>query len=269
MSDGDKKKTARREAQQGDRRTPTATIPGAAPGSVPDTGRRGDVASATDADVADFVAKLRDLPKAAAGHRGRLIFAMDATMSREPTWDLALGLQGDMFRAVKEIGGLDVQLVYYRGAGECRSSKWVSDTDHLARLMRSVSCVGGYTQVGRVLSHIAAERDAGQVSAAVIVGDAFEEDIDTVCGKAGEVAIAGVPVFMFQEGRDATAERAFREIARLTKGAWCRFDHGSADQLRALLTAVATYASGGRAALERLADARGGGGACALIAQMK
>ena len=66
--------------------------------------------------------------------RGRLIFAIDATASRQPTWDLALGLQADMFRAVKEVGGLDVQLVYFRGFGETRASKWVSDPEALARL---------------------------------------------------------------------------------------------------------------------------------------
>ena len=36
-------------------------------------------------------------------------------MSRQPSWDLALELQADMFKAVKAVGGLDVQLVYFRG----------------------------------------------------------------------------------------------------------------------------------------------------------
>ena len=75
--------------------------------------------------------------------RGRLVFAMDATMSRQPTWDMALALQADMFQAVKAVGGLDVQLVYFRGAGECRASRWVSDPDALAALMTRVTCAGG------------------------------------------------------------------------------------------------------------------------------
>ena len=57
---------------------------------------------------------------------------------------------------------------------------------------------------------------------------------------------------MFQEGHDAVAEQAFREIARLTGGAWCRFDPGAAAQLRELLRAAAAYAAGGREALLRL-----------------
>jgi len=72
-------------------------------------------------------------------------------------------------------------------------------------------------------------------------------------------------VFLFQEGADARAAAAFREIARLTKGAYCRFDAGSAAQLRELLSAVAVYAAGGRQALEALS----GRGARALLQQLK
>ena len=173
-------------------------------------------------------------------------------MSRQPTWDMALALQVDMFTAVKAIGGLDVQLVYFRGAGECRASKWVSDPDALSALMTQVTCAGGYTQIRKVISHARAEAARGPVSALVYVGDCMEEDIDDLCGRAGELALLGVPVFLFQEGFDLRAERAFREIARLTKGAYCRFDAGSAAQLKELLAAVAVYAAGGRKALAAL-----------------
>ena len=223
----------------------------------------------SDRDVAQFIARMKSLaPKSAAG-RGRLIFAMDATMSRQPTWDMALGLQADMFRAVKEVGGLDVQLVFFRGAGECRASKWVSDPEALARLMTTVSCQGGYTQIRKVLSHARQEAEKRKVNALVYVGDCMEEDVDDLCGRAGELALLGVPVFLFQEGYDAKAERVFREIARLTRGAYCRFDAGSAAQLRELLSAVAVYAAGGRAALERLGHQGAGRGARLLLAQMK
>jgi hypothetical protein len=72
---------------------------------------------------------------------------------------------------------------------------------------------------------------------------------------------------MFQEGSDPAAEAAYREIARLTGGAWCRFDAGSAAQLRELLRAAAAYAAGGRDALKRLA--KNASGAAALLGQMK
>ena len=204
-------------------------------------------------EIDDFLAQVRSMkPAESQGPRGRMIFAMDATMSRQPTWDLALGLQADMFRAVKAVGGLDVQLVYFRGFGECRSSKWVGDPDALARLMSKVTCRGGYTQIGKVLTHARRECDAQHVSALVYVGDCMEEDIDHLSALAGELGLLGLPVFLFQEGFEPTAETAFREIARLTRGAYCRFDAGSADQLRELLAAVAVYAAGGQKALEDL-----------------
>jgi hypothetical protein len=223
---------------------------------------RGEVASspghalpaskASDAEVADFVRRMKELAPASATGRGRLIFAMDATMSRQPTWDMALALQADMFTAVKAVGSLDVQLMYFRGNGECRASRWVSDPDALAHLMARVTCAGGYTQIRKVLSHAREESGRKPVNALVYVGDCMEEDIDDLCGRAGELALLGVPVFLFQEGADGRAERAFREIARLTKGAYCRFDAGSAAQLKALLSAVAVYAAGGRKALAAL-----------------
>ena len=228
---------------------------------------------ASDGEVADFVARMRNLPQQTAAGRGRLVFAMDATMSRQPTWDMALSLQADMFDAVRDVGGVDVQLVYFRGHGECRASKWVSDPAALSRLMTTVSCQGGFTQIRKVLTHASSETATRKVNALVYVGDSMEEDVDELCGRAGELALAGVPVFLFQEGHDGRAERAFREIARLTRGAWCRFDAGSAKQLRELLAAVAVYASGGRKALQALADqgqGQGRGhGARLLIEQMR
>lgn len=224
--------------------------------------------AASNAEVAAFIAKMKTLAPARSGDRGRLIFAMDATMSRAPTWDMALKLQGDMFGAVKEVGGLDVQLVYFRGTGECRVSKWVSDPDALARLMTSVSCHGGLTQIGKVLTHALDESKKRKVNALVYVGDCMEEQVDRLCARAGELALLGVPVFLFQEGDNAAAERAFREIARLTKGAYCRFDRGSARQLRELLTAVAVYAAGGRKALTDLSAEKGGAGARLLLEQL-
>jgi hypothetical protein len=224
--------------------------------------------ASSDDDVAEFIRQMKSVaPSATDGRRGRLIFAMDATMSRQPTWDMALKLQADMFIEVKAIGGLDVQLIYFRSYDECRASKWVSDPEALARLMTSISCLGGFTQIRRVLTHARREAERQRVNALVYVGDCMEEDIDHLAALAGELGLLGVPAFMFQEGADAKAETAFREIARLTKGAYCRFDTGSAQQLRELLRAVAAYAAGGRKALENFS--KGGGQGRLLLEQLK
>lgn len=224
-------------------------------------------AQSSAADISAFLNKVKSLETSEpTGARGRLIFAMDATMSRQPTWDMALGLQANMFAAVKAVGGLDVQLVYFRGFGECRSSKWVKDPEALAGLMTQVSCRGGHTQIERVLKHARKETNQAKVNAMVYVGDCMEENVDDLAAIAGELGLLGMPVFLFQEGREPGAEMAFREIARLTGGAFCRFDAGSASQLKELLSAVAVYAAGGRKALENYSGA--GGGARALLEQL-
>lgn len=214
----------------------------------------------SDADVAAFLERVRTAPNlnAGGGRRGRLIFAMDATASREPSWDQACQIQGEMFEATAALGGLDVQLVFYRGFGECKSSKWTSDSMQLATLMTSVRCRAGRTQVGRILKHAKSETEREKVNALVFVGDSFEEDIDAVCHTAGELGLLGVPAFMFQEGPNPVAEKAFREIARLTNGAYCPFDAGSAQQLKDLLAAVAVYAAGGQKALADYGRRTGG-----------
>jgi len=225
-----------------------------------------DAVSASD-EIAAFVAKARAMSPHAGGARGRLVFALDATMSRQPTWDMACHLQAEMFRETAALGSLDIRLVYYRGLNECRASGWISDSAKLAALMSRIDCRGGNTQIGRVLSDTRREAVASGVRALVFVGDAMEEPVDALCAKAGELGLLKVPAFMFQEGQDATAEQAFREIARLTGGAWCRFDPGAAAQLRELLRAAAAYAAGGREALQRLAQSAGG--AARLLGQMR
>ena len=221
----------------------------------------------TSEDIAAFVAKAKAMSPFASAGKGRLVFALDATMSRQPTWDMACALQADMFREAASLGSLDIRLVYYRGLNECRASGWISDSAKLAGLMGTIDCRGGNTQIGKVLSEARREAAASGVRAVVFVGDAMEESVDDLCVKAGELGLLKVPVFMFQEGHDVVAEQAFREIARLTGGAWCRFDPGAAAQLRELLRAAAAYAAGGREALLRLS--RNDRGAANLLEQIK
>jgi hypothetical protein len=190
--------------------------------------------------------------------KGRLIFAIDATMSRQPTWNRATRIQSDMFEVAQSIGGLAVQLAHFRGHGEFRASDWTASATVLANRMRDVTCRPGFTQLCRVLMHAADEARQTKVGALVYVGDAFEESADAAIAEAGRLALLGVPAFMFHEGDDPHAASVFREIARLTKGVYARFDSGAARQLRDLLTAAAIYATGGEVALREHAEKKGG-----------
>jgi hypothetical protein len=170
-----------------------------------------------------------------------------------------------MFQEVAAAGGLDMQLVYYRGLGECRASRWISNPEQLAKTMSQITCNAGTTQIEKILAHAAKETKLLRVNALVFVGDAMEENPDKLAHAAGELGRLGLPAFMFQEGAARDVERVYREIARLTYGAYCRFDPGAARQLAELLRAVAAYATGGLTALAARRDT----GAVKLLAQLK
>jgi hypothetical protein len=216
--------------------------------------------SSSDAQVAEFLRKVAATPAITpnTSNPGRLIFALDATASRQPTWDKACQLQGEMFAEAAALGGLAIQLAWYRGFNEFGASPWLTEAPEMLRRMSSVFCLGGMTQIERVLDHVIEETRYHRVNALVFVGDCMEEKVDRLCAKAGQLGLLGVPMFIFQEGRDPVAAEAFRQMAHLSHGAYCPFDTGSARQLRDLLNAVAIFATGGRQALEDFGRRRGG-----------
>lgn len=213
--------------------------------------------TSTTRDIDAFLKRAAKLPTLVQT-KGRLIFAIDATLSRQPTWNRATEIQSDMFAVAQSIGGLAVQLVYFRGMGEFQASEWTASATALANRMRDVTCRSGFTQLRRVLAHATAEARQTKVGALVYVGDCFEEEMDSVVAEAANLAMLGVPAFMFHEGDDPRAAAAFREVARLTKGVYARFDSGAARQLRELLMAAAIYATGGAVALREHAKKKGG-----------
>lgn len=184
--------------------------------------------------------------------KGRLIFALDATASRQPTWDSASRLQAEMFSSTREIGQLQVKLCFYRGYDELRSSTWYEDADKLIHAMSAVQCRAGQTQIGRLLNHalkLQQNQQQGSIQALVFIGDCIEESLDQLCHLAGQCGLLKLPLFLFQEGHDPVASDGFAQMARLSSGAHCRFDLNSPERLKELLSAVAIFATGGAAAL--------------------
>lgn len=235
-----------------DRKVPTAS------GKAAPTNRADNQPPSNRAEIDAFLRRIATAPAPRPQGRGRLAFAMDATASREPSWDQAAQIQGDMFRETEALGGLDVQLIHYGGYGNFAAGPWTGKSADLLRRMEQVRCLGGRTQIEKVLLHVLAETKGKKVNALVFVGDCMEEDVDRLCDLAGQLGLLGVPMFLFHEGDDVTASRAFRQMARLTGGACCRFDASSARQLRELLSAVAVYAAGGRKALADYGRRTGG-----------
>jgi hypothetical protein len=214
-------------------------------------------------EIEQFLQKSKAITQFVA-KQPRLLFAVDATASRQPTWDTACHLQQEMFLATRRIASLAVQLCYYRGFQEFSASPWLTDSEALAQLMGRVRCEGGHTQIARLLRHAQREHRKTTIRAVVFIGDAMEENPDTLCQLAGQCGLLKLPLFLFQEGRMRNVERTFRTMAKVSGGAYARFDAGSADMLASLLGAVASYAAGGHTALENQA----GAGARLLLEQL-
>lgn len=184
--------------------------------------------------------------------RRRLILGIDATGSREMTWQRASQWHGELFQSAERDVGLQVQLCYYRGQSEFVASDWQQDPDQLRRDMNAVSCLGGHTQIARLLRHALAQCSDHPVSALVFIGDAMEESSEVLFELASRCQAQGLPLLLFQEGYDPIVKHCFAEMARLSGGAHLRFNQSSARRLRECLQAAAAFAGGGVAALKSL-----------------
>ncbi len=181
----------------------------------------------------------------------RIMFALDATASRQPTWDMACSLHAELFLAAREVGEVAVQLLFYRGLAELKKSPWITSKQRLLDLMQRVYCSGGMTQIARLLKEATKEAAKHPVKAFIFVGDCFEESEDEVLALAGQLSLLNTPVIMLQEGGFPEATSAFSKIAQLSGGAHLPFASGSAEHLRRLLGAAVNFAVGGRERLEQ------------------
>ena len=211
------------------------------------TDKKSTLPTSSKGEVAAFLDQVAKMP--AQSGDARLVFALDATASRQPTWDIATELQADMFKTAGSLGGLSLQLCYFRGLGEFFSSDWHSSGKELLPIMTGIQCQAGATQLAKVLRHALKENEKRRIKGLVFIGDAMEENLDLLAQTAGKLGLLNVPLFMFQERGDPATRAAFMELCRLSGGAYSQFDAASAAQLRELLQAVAIYAAGGIKAL--------------------
>ena len=198
-----------------------------------------------------FLEQVAKAPMVTKGKlNGRLLFAMDATASREPMWDIASQIHAEMFESVANIGGLSIQLCYYHGFNEFNYFSWTDQPALMLNSISSVRCLAGKTQISKILKHALNQTQQSPVQALVFIGDAMEENIDKLGDLAGQLGMYKTPAFFFQEGNNPIVTRAYQQLARLSGGAHCSFDAGSAHILADLLKAVARYSVGGLNALE-------------------
>lgn len=193
---------------------------------------------------------LANLRPSMQGMRGNLIVALDATASRQGTWDQATHLTSQMFKAVAATGALSMQVGYFRGDSTCAFSAWKDDPLTLMHTMQKIVCAGGLTQIRKVLEHAAKENAKQKVSAMIYIGDHVEEHggdtRDMIAGLAHKLTM---PVFVFQEGDEEFAGEVFKDIARITNGKYFKFAPESLPQLADVLATIAKFAVGGTKAL--------------------
>ena len=143
-----------------------------------------------------------------------------------------------------------IQLCYYRGMDEFYASPWLTQPQALLAQMDAVQCRAGSTQLAHLLKHyLASGTPMTPVRGLVFIGDAIEENADTLEQLAGQCRLKSQPLFLFQEGNDPQVAAHFGKLARLSGGAHVKFESGSADKLRELLGAVVRFVSGGHKAL--------------------
>ncbi len=207
---------------------------------------------ATRSEINQFLAEVdRSTHSRNADNISRLLFAIDATASREPTWDHACQLQSQMFVATTQLGNLHVQLCHYGGFNHFSVSEWCRSANALMSEMNKVRCRGGHTQIKKVLEHAMLEHTKKRIKAIVFIGDAIEENPDHLCHLAGKLGVLGVPLFIFHEGSTPGVSSVFKQMTELSGGAYAPFNLASASELKELLSAVAIFATGGWAALEQ------------------
>ena len=201
-------------------------------------------------DLTKFISKARAI-KRIAGAQTHIIFSLDATASRAPTWQQAQSLHKALFDAASETSELSLQLCYFRGIATFHASPWVATANSLRHELSELHCEGGVTQLQRLLEHCLAQQpNSSSLKAIIFVGDAVEEDATLLNDLSVKCRLAKRPLYIFQEGSDAAASVTFASMAALSGGVHFTLGDGSADQLRRLLESVIRLATGGRKALE-------------------
>jgi len=201
-------------------------------------------ASAASIPAPITVATQSATQSARSAPRPRLVFAVDATESREATWRAAKQLTDVLLAALP--GELDVALAVHGGNRLHTFTKFTSDAGALRNRAASVRCEMGYT---RLLDILARVLETEGVSVVCYVGDAYEESARRGYKLAESLKARGIRLIVLFDGAgwsdlDSHAAKVLAEMARRTGGALLPFDITALPKLRDLLEAVAVLAVG-------------------------
>ena len=181
-----------------------------------------------------------------------LLFAMDATASREPAWAVAQQITSKMFEQIP--AQLKVALAYHSGGRLRKITPYTDNARQFADTVHQVHCEAGLTALNAILAKAAQTRG---LKALVYIGDCFEEDEQTAYDLARQLKLTGTKCFFFHDTSSAgsvwgiaDARTVFENIVAITGGAVLDFNDQAVQESGDLLQAVAVFASAGKKALE-------------------
>lgn len=178
--------------------------------------------------------------------RARLLFAFDATASREWAWEGSKKVTDALFEVLP--GKLDVALAVHGGSRVHTYTRYFTEAGRLRDRAARIRCETGETRLLDILARVTQETPAAEV--VVYIGDAFEESKPKASRLADRLKAQGTRVIILQDGCDGETADVFANIAARSGGALLPFDLSSLERLRELLGAVAVLAVGGEKLLE-------------------
>jgi hypothetical protein len=193
--------------------------------------------------------------------RPRLVFAVDATASREPAWAAARQVTDALVKALP--GQLDVALAVHGGSRVHTFTPFTSNAATLRDRAAGVACQAGMT---RLLPILSASLKHPAVRVVIYIGDVFEESVIQGRRLADNMGQRGTKLIVLHDTADPAARldaEVFWDLAKRTGGCVLPFNASASGRLRELLSAVAVYAVGGETLLQE--RARDLPGAIALL----
>ncbi len=170
----------------------------------------------------------------------KLLFSMDATASRQGSWDVAQQITSSMFDVIP--GGLKIALAHHSGGELGHVTAFRDDPAFFKSEIAKVRCRAGETALCEILEEAT---KISRLSTLIYIGDCFEESLERAKALSEELKEKKVPCFMFIEGRDPMAQSAFNLIAEITGGAVFPFELEAVIHIKEKLDAIAAYAAGG------------------------
>jgi hypothetical protein len=175
--------------------------------------------------------------------RPRLVFAVDATASREPAWEAARQVTDALVKALP--GELDVALAVHGGSRVHTFTAFTDDANTLRDRAAGVTCEAGLT---RLLPILSASLKQPAMRVVIYIGDVFEESVTQGRRIADALGAQGTKLIVLHDTADPAARRyaeVFWDLAKRTGGCVLPFEASASGRLRDLLSALAVYAVGG------------------------